>query len=116
MPRENTVLCAHCGNTCLANENANIAGLPLSQLLPCYQLDLPGCASIVNIDTDTDDGEPLHGTDKPEDIDVSTNRTADKQMENEDIMMQDPDMDEDYDVFEAGDVADDNVDEDSISG
>jgi hypothetical protein len=40
--------------------------------------------------------------------------TADEQTGNKDIMMQD--LDGDYDVFEVGGVADDNVDEGSISG
>jgi hypothetical protein len=117
MPRGNTVLCAHCGEYLprkREREHRRLAFVTIAP--PPWPAGHSRLRRIVDIDTDTDDGEPLHGADDPEDIDVPTNGTADERTENEDIMMQDPDPDGDYDVFEAGGVAGDDADEDTVSG
>jgi len=98
------------GNTCLANENANIEGLLFSRLLPPPPTRTSRLCCIVDIDSDSDDGEPSHGADKHEVINVPVDGIIDERTESEDIMMQNMDGD-------AGGVAGDNADadEDSIS-
>jgi hypothetical protein len=117
MPRENTVLCAHCGEYLSRKREREHRRLAFVPVAPPPLARPSRLRRIVAIDTDSDDGEQaLHGADEPEDIDVSINGIADEGAENEDIMMQDPDMDGDHDVLEAGSVVHDNADKDCISG
>ena len=113
MPRENTVLCAHCGEYLPRKREREHRRLAFVPVAPPPLARPSRLRRIV----DPDDGEQqaLHNADKPED--VPTNGITDEWTENEDIMMRDPDIDEDHGAveLEAGSVVGDSADDGCIS-